>query len=174
MVNYRRLRLEGGTYFFTVTLADRGANTLVAQVDCLREAFRAARLRRPFVVEAVVILPEHLHTIWTLPPGDTDYGARWNHVKSAFSRAVAQRLGLHANPNGELPIWQRRFWEHAIRDEDDFQRHCDYIHYNPVKHGWAASAAAWPYSSFQRFVDLGWYTADWGRSVPDDPGNFGE
>ncbi len=166
MVQYRRHRLAGGTYFFTATLADRRADTLIAHIDLLREAFRAARRRRPFTVEAVVVLPEHLHTIWTLPEGEADYPARWIHLKSHFTRAVAARKAVQKHPRGEFMLWQRRYWEHTIRDEADFAAHCDYIHHNPVKHGHAARPEDWAYSSFARFVAEGRYPPDWGADAP--------
>ena len=174
MVLYRRNREAGGTYFFTVALADRTADTLVAQVDLVREAFRIARARRPFVVEAVVVLPEHLHTIWTLPEGDTDYPLRWTHLKTHFSRALAARVPVSRNQRGEFGVWERRYWEHTIRDEADFARHCDYIHYNPVKHGLVVRPLDWPHSSFSRFVAAGIYPAEWGANLPEQEWKVGE
>jgi len=174
MVQYRRNRVAGGSYFFTLALADRSSDALIAHIDLLREAFSAARARRPFVVEAVVILPEHLHTIWSLPEGDTDYPARWTHLKSHFSRAVAQRLSLDRNERGEFALWQRRYWEHTIRDEADFAAHCDYIHFNPVKHGLVSRPADWDWSSFGRFVEQGVYPADWGATEPESGLQAGE
>ena len=161
-------------YFFTVALADRTTDTLVARVDLLREAFRTVRARRPFVVEAVVVLPEHLHTIWTLPEGDTDYSLRWTHLKTHFSRALAARVPVLQNQRGEYLVWERRYWEHTIRDEADFARHCDYIHYNPVKHGLVARPLDWPYSSFSRFVSAGIYPSEWGANVPEQDWDAGE
>lgn len=165
MVQYRRNRVAGGTYFFTVTLRDRKATTLVDHVDALRVAFRQVRHQRPFVIDAVVVLPDHLHAIWTLPPKDADYAGRWRGIKSHFTRALSKAgVKLARNPKGEYNLWQRRYWEHTIRNETDMARHVDYIHYNPVKHGYVTSVVDWPYSSFHRYMDDGTYPADWGMN----------
>jgi putative transposase len=123
-------------------------------VELLREAFRSIRDRHPFTIEAFVLLPDHLHCIWTLPQGDCDFSTRWRLIKSQFTRncMVGDRLPVSASRSskGEQPIWQRRFWEHLIRNDEDFRRHVDYIHYNPVKHGLVRNASEWPYSSFGR------------------------
>jgi putative transposase len=171
MVNYRRAHVAGGTYFFTVTLRHRRADTLVSQVDALRHALRETRLRRPFHTDAIVVLPEHLHTIWTLPEGDADYSGRWRMCKSLFVRQV-RRCGAPAADEGGR-LWQSRFWEHLIRDESDFARHVDYIHYNPVKHGYVTRVLDWPWSSFHRFVRNGLLPADWACPVEPE-GRFGE
>src|SRR5262249_39941628 len=114
------------------------------------------------VIEAVVVLPDHLHCIWTLPPDDKDYSHRWRLIKSRFSRALsAAGAPVRKNARGEYNVWQRRFWEHTVRDEQDFNAHVDYIHYNPVKHGLVTRVADWPHSSFHRFVRVGWLDADW-------------
>ena len=162
MVRYRRNFVPGGTYFFTAALHDRKAQWLISHIHSLREAFRLARREHPFDIRAIVVLPDHLHCIWTLPAGDADYSHRWRLIKSRFSRSLAGAgVPVRRNANGEYAVWQRRFWEHTIRDEKDFQTHADYIHYNPVKHGIVKTVAQWPYSSFHRFVRLGWLTADW-------------
>jgi len=163
MPNYRRSRVAGGTWFFTVTLADRRSTLLVEQIDQLRAAYRAAQIRLPFHTNAICVLPDHLHAVWTLPHGDSDYALRWSLIKSQFSRQLSgsARCSSHLRKR-EKGIWQRRYWEHQIRDETDLQRHVDYLHYNPVKHGWCARAADWPYSSFHRFVQQGLLPADWG------------
>jgi putative transposase len=169
MTSYRRSRTPGATWFFTVNLAERGANRLlVDHVDRLRGAFQSVRMRHPFRIQAIVILPDHLHCLWRLPPGDADYPMRWALIKATFSRALPpmERISPSRRMRGERGIWQRRFWEHQIRDEEDFARHADYIHYNPVKHGHAASAAAWPYSSFHRHVARGVYAIDWAEGPP--------
>ncbi|MDN5882262.1 MAG: transposase [Nitrosospira sp.] len=171
MVRYRRVRVAGGTYFFTVALADRRAATLVRHADMLREAFRVTRERHPFTVDAIVVLPEHLHTIWTLPEGDDDYPARWQLIKTRFTRGVS-KLGI-AWPPLQSP-WQRRYWEHVIRDDGDFRHHVDYIHYNPVKHGHTVRVRDWPYSSFHRYVKNGMLSIDWGSGVVVDDAGFGE
>ena len=166
MPNYIRAFIPGGTFFFTVTLLERRQRLLVDHVDLLRKVFDDARRRRPFSVDAIVILPEHLHCIWTLPEGDADFSARWHDIKSRFSAGIPkdELLSQRRLSKGERGIWQRRFWEHAIRDEQDLERHVDYIHYNSVKHGHARSPAEWPYSSFHRFVLAGMYAPDWGGS----------
>lgn len=170
MTAYRRHRVSGGTYFFTVNLAERDRRLLTEDIGALRDAFRRVRAAHPFRIEAVVVLPDHLHTLWTLPAGDHDFSLRWRQIKSAFSRAMETEEHLSASRarKRERGIWQRRFWEHAIRDEEDFSRHVDYIHYNPVKHGHAKSVVEWPYSSFHRHVGWGVYPADWaGAGVAD-------
>ena len=164
MPQYRRYRLPGGCYFFTVTLADRRKTHLTDHIDDLRDAIRWTRNRRPFQIEAMVVLPEHLHCIWSLPEDDADYSSRWKMIKARFSRALpcAEARSRSRIQQGERGIWQRRFWEHTIRDELDYERHVDYIHFNPVKHGHVAQAGEWAYSSFGRFVARGDYPADWG------------
>jgi len=171
MPDYRRFRIAGGTYFFTVTLLDRQCGLLTRHIDALRAAVRATRTLRPFHIDAWVVLPDHLHCIWTLPPGDADFSNRWKAIKIRFVQALPRdepRSGVRA-AKGERGIWQRRFWEHAIRDENDYARHLDYVHINPVKHGWAASVREWPYSTFQRWVEAGVYAPDWaGGGVEED------
>jgi len=172
MSNYRRARIAGGTYFFTVALMDRASTLFVDRIDTLRAAFRVAARARPFRIEAIVVLPDHLHCIWTLPPGDSEYSIRWAHIKASFSRAIPRvktpRRSLDVRR--ERGIWQRRFWEHVIRNEADFCAHADYIHFNPVKHGLAASPRDWPHSSFRRFAARGAYPLDWGGGVHAAPG----
>jgi len=175
MVHYRRHRIAGGSYFFTVTLNDRRSRVLTDHIDHLRAAFRATQRTKPFVIDAIVILPEHLHTVWTLPPGDADYSGRWHSFKSRFSRALrtaGQPLPRHAN--GEHALWQRRFWEHTIRGARDYERHVDYLHYNPVKHGYVPAVADWPYSSFHRYVRQGLLPAEWAGNDEVQEGGFGE
>jgi putative transposase len=176
MTNYRRNFLSGGSYFFTVNLAERRARLLIDHIRLLRAAFRYARARHPLAVDAIVILPDHLHAVWTLPEGDCDYPLRWRLIKSAFSRALpaTERISPSRMRKGERGIWQRRFWEHTIRDERDFARHVDYIHFNPVKHGFVARARDWPYSSFRRMARLGVYPEDWGGDFEEDADVFGE
>jgi putative transposase len=126
----------------------------------------------PFEIDAVVVLPEHLHAMWTLPPGDADFATRWKLIKSEFSRScpASATLSRSQAAKGERGIWQRRYFEHLIRDDNDYARHADYIHYNPVKHGWVRSSAEWPYSTFHSFVERGIYSADWGSDVrPSTP-----
>jgi putative transposase len=166
MPNYRRNRVPGGSYFFTVNLDDRCSDLLVTKIDQLRSAVRIARTRQPFHIDAWVVLPDHMHCLWTLPPGDADFPARWQMIKATFSRCVppAQDRRPSLIRKRETGIWQRRYWEHTIRDEQDFGAHMDYIHFNPVKHGLASHPADWPFSSFRRCVALGIYPGDWTRA----------
>ena len=174
MTDYRRYRLKGGTYFFTVNLLERKRCLLTEHIDVLGEAFRAVKSAHPFRTEAIVVLPEHLHAVWSLPEGDDDFSLRWRQIKSAFSRQIenTERISNSRAGRQERGIWQRRFWEHAIRDENDYVRHVDYIHFNPVKHRLVQRARDWPYSSFHRHVLLGVYPADW-AGVDDDLGYEG-
>lgn len=175
MVLYRRNRIAGGTYFFTVTLRDRKSALLVEHIELLREAVRTTKLARPFAIDAWVVMPEHMHAVWTLPAGDTDYSGRWRSIKGYFSREVAKTLRQPGtNAKGEYDFWQRRFWEHTIRDADDFSHHVDYVHYNPVKHGHVQRVCDWPYSSFHRFVAKNIYPLNWGHAENDSVGQYGE
>ena len=165
MVHYRRNRVPGGTYFFTVTLRNRGSTLLVDHAVGLRQVFARVARERPFRIDAIVVLPDHLHAIWTLPAGDDDYSGRWRAIKASFVRTVVRHgVAVRRNKRGEADIWQRRFWEHTLRDDADYAAHCDYIHYNPVKHGYVARPADWLYSSFRRFVAEGRYPPNWGAS----------
>jgi putative transposase len=164
MPNYRRARVPGARYFFTVALADRDSDALVANINSLRAALRIARKARPFAIDAIVVLPDHLHCIWTLPEGDSDFALRWAHAKTLFAQNIEGGDSLRRSQRNrrELGIWQRRFWEHLIRNDEDYRRHVDYIHFNPVKHRWAESPGVWPFSSFQVFVARGIYDGNWG------------
>ncbi|MET0029441.1 MAG: transposase [Candidatus Thiodiazotropha sp.] len=162
MVNYRRNRIPGGSYFFTLTLQNRKATTLVEHIDLLRNAFRHAQRQRPFTLDAIVVLPEHLHTIWTMPKEDYDFSSRWHLIKSHFTRVLRALEGqLEPDSRGEYRIWQKRFWEHTIRNGEDYIRHRDYIHFNPVKHSHVTRVRDWPWSSFHRYVRQGHYPIDW-------------
>jgi len=174
MPEYRRRRVPGGTYFFTVNLADREGSDLLDHVGLLRSAYAATRLEHPFRTDAIVILPEHLHAVWTVPPGDSDYSTRWKKIKTRFTRALAPRPRGSASKcaKGEKGLWQRRFWEHTIRDARDFARHVEYCWINPLKHGHVARVADWPYSSFHRDVRTGIVAAHWATVPPD--GDYGE
>jgi putative transposase len=175
MVLYRRNFVPGGSYFFTVALGDRRSSLLVDHIEALRTAFRLTRKERPFQVDAIVILPDHLHVVMTLPGEDADFAGRWRRIKGSFSNALLRAgLGISRHPNGELALWQRRYWEHTIRDEDDFTRHVDYIHFNPVKHGYVRRVADWPHSSFHGFVRVGALPADWGGRLGEAGDTFGE
>ncbi|MCP5241810.1 REP-associated tyrosine transposase [Nitrosomonas sp.] len=168
MTAYRRIHVPGASWFFTVNLAVRKNNRLlVDKIDLLREAFDTVRQRRAFRIDAVVILPDHLHCIWTLPPSDADFSTRWNMIKGYFSRHIetGEPISDSRQSRRERGIWQRRFWEHLLRDQNDFNRHMDYIHWNPVKHGWVEKVRDWPYSSFHRYVKQGVYPEDWGNVI---------
>ncbi|WP_031430956.1 REP-associated tyrosine transposase [Methylomicrobium agile] len=170
MPNYRRCRVSGGTYFFTVNLLERRLDLLVRHIDLLREAVRVTRCERPFRIDAWVVLPDHMHCVWTLPSGDNDFSNRWKAIKIRFVQkipAVERRSQVRTN-KGERAIWQRRFWEHSIRSEQDYAAHIDYCHWNPMKHGLVKRVADWPYSSFHRYVRHGLLPEDWaGSDQPD-------
>ncbi|HUR41924.1 MAG TPA: transposase [Verrucomicrobiae bacterium] len=156
MPNYVRTYVPGATYFFTVVTAARQPALVRPDVrDALRRAFKATSARWPFSMEACVLLPDHLHCLWRMPEADADFSRRWSTIK----RLTTQSIGTS--------IWQPRFWEHVIRNERDYERHFDYVHWNPVKHGYSRSAAEWPYSTFRRFVARGVYPPDWATSVDD-------
>jgi putative transposase len=178
MTGYRRNFIAGGSFFFTVNLADRRLRLLTGHIDELRSAFRKVRERHPFTIDAMVVLHDHLHAVWTLPEGDADFAKRWQLIKSAFSHGlpVGEPISESRAARGERGIWQRRYWEHTIRDERDFSRHVDYIHINPVKHGLVTRVQDWPFSSFHRMVKLGVYPEDWAGDVhePENDGRFGE
>jgi putative transposase len=175
MVRYRRNFLPGGTYFFAVTLSDRRSTALVDHVSELRDAFRVARRERPFAVEAIIILPDHLHAIFTLPPDDADFSGRWRRIKGHFSNALIDAgIELKRNANGDLALWQKRFWEHTIRNENDLARHVDYIHFNPVKHGLVSRVCDWPHSSFHRYVREKILPQDWAGDARESGVDFGE
>ncbi len=179
MPTYIRAYIPGGTFFFTpVTYRRHPLFRQPAARRALREAIQHVRADRPFTIHAFALMPDHLHMVWTLPPGDADFSTRWRLIKHFTTRHLG-RVGLlgsrrvgHDPPYNaeqspsrqkkhERPVWQRRFWEHVVRDEGEFPRLCDYIHYNPVKHGYARCPHAWPYSSFRRFVHAKLYPADW-------------
>jgi putative transposase len=176
MVRYRRNFVPGGTFFFTVTLDDRRPSALIDHIASLRAAFRLTRGERPFFVDAIVILPDHLHAIMTLPAGDSDFPGRWRRIKATFTRSVvASGVPVSRDHRGEYALWQRRFWEHTVRDDSDFARCADYIHFNPVKHGLVSSPAAWPFSSLRRYILAGALPQDWGgNGRADDDADFGE
>jgi putative transposase len=176
MTRYRRNFVPGGSYFFTVNLAERRLRLLTEHVELLRTAFREINDRHPFTVEATVVLPDHLHAIWTLPEGDADFAMRWRLIKATFSRGVppGERVSSSRSNKGERGIWQRRYWEHTLRGELDFERHVDYIHFNPVKHGHVARVCDWPYSTFHQMVRLGIYPEDWAGDSGDSQSSFGE
>jgi len=176
MSGYRRVRVPGGSYFFTVNLLERRRRLLVEHIDLLRESFRIVRQQRPFHIDAIVILPDHMHAIWTLPEGDTDYSGRWRSIKKRFAKGLPREELLSSTRirRHERGIWQRRFWEHTLRDDRDYANHVDYIHYNPVKHGWVERPGDWPHSTFLRFVASGVYPNDWGGNGEAIGDGFGE
>jgi len=164
MRTYRRVLLPGAVYFFTVNLAERRDNDLlVRHVDLLRAAFQKTKARHPFGIEAICILPDHLHCLWRLPEGDPDFPTRWRLIKAGFSRSLPrqERISRSRARKRERGIWQRRYWEHVIRDERDFTNHMDYIYYNPVKHDLVVRPWDWPFSSFRRLVSKGVYPQEW-------------
>ncbi len=160
----------------TVNLADRSSGLLVEHIGALRAALRRVKVRHPFQIDALVVLPDHLHALWTLPPGDEDFSTRWALIKAGFSRQLppAESRRSSRRHKGERGIWQRRFWEHLIRDEEDFRRHVDYIHYNPVKHHYVQRPADWPFSSVHRFIENGMLPRDWAVEPEAEAGSFGE
>ena len=166
MPNYRRIRMKGGCYFFTVVTESR-QHILTSNIELLRYAFRKAMVKYPFRIDGFVVLPDHLHCIWTLPDHDDDYAIRWRLIKNYFSRGLKKGEYVESNrcKRGGRGIWQRRFWEHLIQHEKDYQRHLDYIHYNPVKHGYVARPGDWPYTSFHKCVRRGLYEMDWASPV---------
>lgn len=171
MPNFRRAIVAGGTYFFTVVTHSRQPifADAVAQRQ-LGESFRECIARWPFSVDAIVLLPDHLHAIWSLPQGDADFAKRWAWIKKEFTKAFLDSGGRPAQVSsarkrrGDCGVWQPRFWEHAIADEHDFDRHFDYIHYNPVKHKLVSAPREWILSSFHRWVKRGVYEPNWGSS----------
>ena len=169
MTDYRRLYVKGGTYFFTVVTQERRPIFSKEEiVHLLRKAFEKVMTDRPFVMEAITVLPDHVHCLWTLPDGDSDFSTRWKEIKYRFSISYGGPLTVSESmkKKKEKGLWQRRFWEHSIRDQEDLNRHLDYIHYNPVKHGLAKRAIEWPHSSFKEFVEKGIYEEDWGSMPP--------
>jgi len=169
MTEYRRNRVNGGTYFFTLVTYNRKPflTTPIAR-SILHEAWLFVRQKHPFSTDAICLLPDHIHCIWTLPESDSDYSLRWKEIKRRFShhyRNISDELDISSPSRQkklELTIWQRRFWEHTIRDEADLENHLDYIHFNPVKHGLVSKPSHWEWSSFRRLVRSGLYELDWG------------
>ena len=179
MSDYRRSRITGGTYFFTVVTEERRPVLTMETVrTALREAIQQARTTLPFQIDAWVLLPDHLHCIWTLPEGDTNFSARWaiikRHVSGGCATMIRAALIDSARKRNERAFWQRRFWEHQIRDNDDLTKHMDYIHWNPVKHGLVKTVKDWPYSSFHKYVARGAYPDTWGGDEVEVNGDFGE
>ncbi|HMW72287.1 MAG TPA: transposase [Cellvibrionaceae bacterium] len=160
---YRRNYVLGGTYFFTVNLLDRNSTLLVDYIDTLRTAVAEVKQRQPFLIDAWVVLPEHMHAVWTLPENDADYSGRWREIKKAFNRRIPPRelLSPARQKQKERGIWQRRFWEHTIRSDADYRHHVDYVHLNPLKHRLVKQVKDWPHSSFHHHVKKGTYPESW-------------
>ncbi|MDI3336301.1 transposase [Defluviimonas aestuarii] len=198
MSRYLRPHAPGATVFFTVALAERGSDLLVREIGRLRAAVAATRRERPFGIDAWVVMPDHLHCVWTLPKDDADYSVRWGAIKARFTMSLRQadgrpgfspaplptelpivqsgkyaglKPGLRRNKR-EQAIWQRRFWEHHIRDEADYAAHVRYCWINPVKHGFVERAVDWPYSSIHRDIARGIAEPEWSGIITD--GAFGE
>ena len=164
MPNYRRAWHPGGTYFFTVNLLQRHGNDLLTRhITLLRDTVRSVRQRHPFTIHGWVVLPDHLHCVLELPTNDADFATRWRLIKMDFSKALprTERLSEVRARRGERGVWQRRYWEHLIRDEEDFRAHMDYVHINPMKHGLVKRVVDWPYSTFHRLVEQSVYPPDW-------------
>ena len=175
MPRYRRETQPGASYFFTVISEHRQRILTDAVVrTALRAAISAVRRTRPFRIEGWVLLPDHLHAIWTLPVGDADFATRWREIKRRVTRAIGThyyRADLHTAhraAKGCGTVWQHRYWEHRIRDETDFSTHLDYLHFNPVKHGLVARVMDWPYSTFHRLVASGHYPNNWAGDAVGD------
>lgn len=165
-MRYRRADIKGGTYFFTINLADRKSGLLVDEIDKLRNSISKVKQQRPFLLDAMVVLPDHMHLLITLPEGDSDFPTRIMLIKSDFSRQIPKIENIKESRSSkrERGIWQRRYWEHLIRDENDFERHVDYIHYNPVKHGYVNQAVQWEFSTIHRYIENGFIASDWGSN----------
>ena len=163
-MDYRRAWHKGGTYFFTVNLLQRTHNDLLIQhIDILRSVVKKVKSTHPFIIHAWVVLPEHMHCVIELPSDDADFATRWRLIKSGFSKAMPknERRSNVRIKRGERGIWQRRYWEHLIKNDADYQAHMDYVHINPLKHGLVSQVKDWPYSTFHRWVTHGLYPADW-------------
>ena len=175
-MQYRRTDIKGACYFFTINLADRKSNLLIDKVFELREVINRVKKKHPFKLDALVIMPEHFHMIITLPENDNDYSKRIMLIKSGFSRTLpkSERLNPSRIKKRERGIWQRRYWELFIRDEKDYQTHVDYIHYNPVKHGYVPKASDWKYSTIHKYIELGIYDENWGAGIQNTSNKYGE
>ena len=183
MPNFRRARMPGGTFFFTVVTYKR--QRFLTQLECrniLREVINGVKKQHPFTIDGWVLLPDHIHCIWSLPEGDNDFSKRWGLIKAGFSKRSKgllhrdQWMTAAKRKYRETTIWQRRFWEHMIRGQNDFNTHMDYLHFNPVKHGLVKCVKNWPYSTFHRCVKKGFYQPDWGGNNADNTNgkDFGE
>jgi len=178
-MKYRRAFVPGGSYFFTV-VTERRQKIFIddKNVEILRQAFKNVMKKYPFTIDAAVILPEHLHFVWTLPSNDTDFSTRWRLIKTWFTKHCEYESIIKLNNSqitrDEKNIWQHRYWEHLLRDELDFEQHINYVHYNPVKHGYVSKPIDWEYSSFYKYVEENIISSNWGKSeicFSDDIGN---
>jgi len=181
MSRYRRSQHAGATYFFTVVTYRRQTILCDEPIsEVLRTAIEQTRMKHPFTIDAWVLLPDHLHCVWTLPQGDANFAMRWGLIKRQVSITCRKAykkeewLTLSKQKHRESTLWQRRYWEHQIRDENDFVRHVDYLHYNPVKHGYCERVEEWPYSTFHRYVKQGIYPVNWGQNVIEENISAGE
>ncbi|HEX9454582.1 MAG TPA: transposase [Candidatus Binatia bacterium] len=178
MPNYRRANIPGGRYFFTVkTFGRQSILTHERYRTALRQAIAEIRSTHPFDTIAWVLLPDHLHAIWRMPDNDADFSLRWSLIKQRVTRQYDDQLAALTQSRmkrREGTLWQRRFWEHTIRDETDLRHHIDYIHYNPVKHGYVTRVLDWPFSTFHRYVSQGIYPSDWAQGEVTTDHNFGE
>jgi len=174
-MRYRRTDIPGASYFFTLVTEQR-QNLFIhdENIELLRESFRQIKQKRPFIIEAAVIMPDHLHCIWTLPDNDADYSTRWRLIKAWFTKHCDQKYKLPRNnarmKKQQQAIWQHRYWEYCLKDEEDFERHVDYIHYNPVKHHYVESPPQWKHSSIHRYIKEDILPRDWAGSdiiIPD-------
>ena len=175
-MQYRRTKEKGGTYFFTVNLADRKSSLLLDHIEDFRDVMKKVKQQHPFDIDAMVVLPDHVHTMWTLPKGDADYPKRWMLIKAGFSRRIPKgeyRRKSRIN-KGERGIWQRRYWEHLIRDERDYEQHVNYIYFNPVKHGYVQKAIEWKNSSIHRYIKEGIIAPNWRNAETSKGDNYGE
>lgn len=182
MSNYRRDNTAGGTWFFTVVSYRRQPILCDSSIrEALRHAITTARQQWPFTIDGWVLLPDHLHCIWTLPEGDADFARRWSHIKRCVSRECGEAYKRHEwlsaskQRHHESTLWQRRYWEHRIRDQDDYRRHMDYIHYNPVRHGLCKRPVLWPWTTLHRYIREGVYPSGWAAPVTEaDGARYGE
>jgi putative transposase len=167
MVHYRRVKISGGMYFFTVTLKDRRSSFLIDYIDHLKSAMHEVKSSWPYKIKALVVLPDHLHTIWELPENDHNYECRWRLIKRFFTKKlIKEGIKLDKNLRGEYNLWQSRFWEHLIRNDQDYKAHIDYIHFNPMKHGLVKRVIDWPHSTFHEYVRQGILSSEWGGEKP--------
>jgi len=179
MSNYIRAKIKGGTYFFTLITFNRRPlfNEELARI-CLRSSFKETREKYPFKIDAICLLPDHLHCIWTLPKHDENFSIRWSMIKGRFSIQYLKKGGIDGKRNksrskkGEAALWQRRFWEHCIRDNEDMNKHIDYIHYNPVKHRYVKKPFDWEWTSFHKYLKINKYSPEWGTNEPKTIQNF--